>query len=237
MKIAPFKRWFVDFEFPDENGKPYKSSGGNMVASELGEIPKGWEVGKTGNFGKIVCGKTPPKHIKEYYYGKIPFIKIPDMHNTVFVNRTQDSLTAKGSKSQLNKLIPAHSINVSCIATIGLVTINKIAAHTNQQINSIIPKSESYTEYLFLTLRRMKDYLLSLGSGGTATFNINTTIFSNVEIMKPKNNVLNDFHKISMPLFNKISNGLDEIETLTKIRDTLLPKLMSGRIRVPAYIK
>jgi len=61
-----FKRWFIDFEFPDKDGKPYKSSGGKMVESELGEIPEGWQVGTTKDFGKIVCGKTPPKKIMNF---------------------------------------------------------------------------------------------------------------------------------------------------------------------------
>ena len=134
-----FKRWFVEFEFPDENGQPYKSSGGKMVPSELGEIPEGWKASKIKDYGSIVCGKTPSKKRKDYFNGEIPFIKIPDMHGKVFIIKTEDTLSKKGSNTQKTKVLPKYSINVSCIATVGLVTINSRSSHTNQQINSIIP--------------------------------------------------------------------------------------------------
>ena len=62
-----FKHWFIDFEFPNDDGKPYKSSGGEMVASELGEIPKDWTVGKIEDTGKVICGKTPSKSNNSFF--------------------------------------------------------------------------------------------------------------------------------------------------------------------------
>src|SRR5699024_3547023 len=135
-----FKRWFVDFEFPNEEGKPYKSSGGKMVESELGMIPEGWKIKELNDISKeIICGKTPKTSVKEYYGGSLPFITIPDMHSQVFALNTARYLTEEGQKSQMKKTLPPNSICVSCIATPGLVMLTCVPSQTNQQINSVIP--------------------------------------------------------------------------------------------------
>lgn len=148
-----FKQWFVDFEFPDENGNPYKSSGGKMVDSELGKIPEGWEVTNLEEISiDIITGKTPNTKQKENYGEDIPFIKIPDMHNNTYIVQTETYLSKKGSDSQYKKLLPKDSICVSCIATPGLVSITSVASHTNQQINTILPKVEDLY-FLYLDLK------------------------------------------------------------------------------------
>jgi type I restriction enzyme S subunit len=227
-----FKRWFVEFEFPNKEGQPYKSSGGKMASSKLGEIPAGWRVGKIKDFGNVVCGKTPSKAIIEYFNGDVPFIKIPDMHGTVFVIDTEDTLSEKGANSQQTKFLPAYSINVSCIATVGLVTINSKASHTNQQINSIIPINEFYLEYLFFSLKSLSNYLKSLGSGGSDTFNVNTNTFSNIDLLIPKETAIKNYHNQISAVFKKIELNAYSIINLHKTRGSLLPKLMSGQIRV-----
>ncbi|MGB3479313.1 MAG: restriction endonuclease subunit S, partial [bacterium] len=193
---AIFKHWFVDFEFPNEEGKPYKSSGGKMVDSELGDIPKDWDVNKVKNFGAVVCGKTPPKSVKKYFGGDIPFIKIPDMHNQPLIIKTEDSLSIKGKSYQENKTIPNKSICVSCIATVGLVALTSMESQTNQQINSIIPADQNSTYFLYCVFKRMRRYLEDLGSGGSATLNINTTSFSNIRINKPEKDILRKFDEV-----------------------------------------
>jgi len=229
---AIFRHWFVHFEFPDGEGRPYKSSGGDMVDSELGEIPKGWEIGKLKGLGNIVCGKTPPKSKQEYFEGQVPFIKIPDMHNQTFVGKTEDSLTKEGKKFQQNKTLPANSVCVSCIATVGLVCITSKESQTNQQINSIIPKYEFLTPYLYHKMNSMKDLIEILASGGSATLNLNTKNFSNIEIIIPDNDILKNYYVIVKPLFDHILTNQIQNENLSQIRDSLLPKLMSGKIRV-----
>ena len=175
-----------------------------MIDSELGEIPEGWKVGKIKDLGDIICGKTPSKAIHDYFGGDIPFIKIPDMHDQVFIIKTEDSLTEQGANTQKNKFLPENSICVSCIATVGLVSITFKGSQTNQQINSIIPQSESYLEYLYFSLKAMKDDLIAIGGGGSATLNINTGTFSNIEIIYPNENILKRFHNIANPFFQKI---------------------------------
>jgi type I restriction enzyme S subunit len=228
-----FKEWFL----------PSRQAGGKYGVDDLlaedsaqaGDLPEGWRVGKLGEVGQIVCGKTPSKENKEYFGGEIPFIKIPDMHGEVFIVKTEDSLTELGANTQKNKFIPKNAICVSCIATVGLVTITSKDSQTNQQINSIVPNDGKYLEYLYFALTNMKSDLLAIGSGGSATLNINTSTFSNIEIMLPNQEVLENFHNTTNSIFTKILDNLHEIQSLARSRDELLPKLMSGAVRVNGF--
>lgn len=199
------------------------------------ELPDRWRVGKLSDFGEVICGKTPSKSNKKFYGDDIPFIKIPDMHNHTFIISTTDNLSEEGANSQKNKLIPANSICVSCIATVGLVVITSKDSQTNQQINSIIPDFNYLREFLYLKISKMKKHLIDLGSGGTATLNVNTSTFSNIETIIPDEKTLKSFHTVQKPLFEKILSNNIQIQTLKNTRDTLLPKLMSGQLRVNGF--
>lgn len=224
MAQAIFKNWFVDFE-------PFKD--GKFVDSELGMIPEGWKVGCLGDMGAVVCGKTPSKTNSNYYGGDIPFIKIPDMHGNVFVENSEDRLTEEGSLSQIKKLIPPYSLMVSCIATVGLVSINTKPSHTNQQINTVIPHNKSALFYLYQHIKNNEEFLKNMGRGGTTTLNVNTKSFSNIRLLIPSEIALEQFHGIVEGLFKKIEQNLHESRTLSLLRDTLLPRLMSGELEVP----
>lgn len=224
MVQAIFKNWFVDFE-------PFKD--GKFVDSELGMIPEGWTVGCLGDIGNIVCGKTPSKSNSNYYGGDIPFIKIPDMHGNVFVENSEDRLTEEGSLSQIKKLIPPYSLMVSCIATVGLVSINTKPSHTNQQINTVIPHNKSALFYLYQHMKNNEEFLKNMGRGGTTTLNVNTRSFSNIRLLIPSEIALEQFHRVVEGLFKKIELNLHESRALSLLRDTLLPRLMSGELGVP----
>ena len=224
MAQAIFKNWFVDFE-------PFKD--GKFVDSELGMIPEGWKVGSLGDMGTIVCGKTPSKANSNYYGGDIPFIKIPDMHGKVFVESSEDRLTEQGSLSQIKKLIPPYSLMVSCIATVGLVSINTKPSHTNQQINTIIPHNKSALFYLYQYIKNNEELLKNMGRGGTTTLNVNTKSFCNIRLFIPSDIALLQFHQIVEGLFKKIELNMQESRTLSLLRDTLLPRLLSGKIEIP----
>lgn len=206
-----FRQWFID---------------GNEI------LISSWEEKPLEFFGNIICGKTPSKSKKEYFDGDVPFIKIPDMHGNTFIFNTVDSLSQSGKESQKNKTLPPKSICVSCIATVGLVSMNTIESQTNQQINSIIPSKEFYRYYLYLYMKSSYEFLHTMASGGTATLNLNTGDFSKMEILKPDDETLNKFHNIVETMFDKIFNNQKQIQTLEKLRDTLLPKLLSGEIKV-----
>lgn len=201
-----------------------------MVEVDGGEVPKGWELKALSDLGQIICGKTPSKSNKEFYGNDVPFIKIPDMHNQVFITQTTDNLSVAGANSQSKKYIPPKSICVSCIATVGLVSMTSKPSHTNQQINSIIPNDEQTSEFLYLSLKQpsMTKYLKDLASGGSATLNLNTSTFSKIEIMTPSKEIIDIFHNKVVYAFEKVLSNSIENKRLAEIRDLLLPNLLNG---------
>ncbi|OFN00353.1 restriction endonuclease subunit S [Aerococcus sp. HMSC062A02] len=226
---AIFKSWFIDFE-------PFQD--GEFIDSELGRIPKGWTVARIKDLSKsVVTGKTPPTKNKKFYGGSLPFITIPDMHNNTYIVTTERYLSNEGELSQPNKTIPADTICVSCIATVGLVILTSENSQTNQQINSIIPNVDYLTYYLYLTMKNSYEYLNAIGSGGSTTKNINKKSFENLSVIYPPKCYLIDFHNIIYPHFKMIKSLEQENITLSKLRDTLLPKLMSGEIDVSQISK
>jgi len=223
MAQALFKSWFVDFE-------PFRDQG--MQDSPLGEIPVGWRVVCLSELGEIVCGKTPPTADSENYGGNIPFVTIPDMHNKVFITRTATYLSEKGAATQPKKLLPKHSVCVSCIATPGLVAITPEPCHTNQQINSIICDSMASPYWCYLAVMSIRQEIVTGGAGGSATLNLNKGEFSKLQVLTPDNETMKKFHNLVEPIFSRVlSNELENI-TLDATRDALLPKLLSGELRV-----
>ena len=207
--------------FPDE-----------LVESELGTVPKGWSVQKIKDFGRVICGKTPSKSIAEYYGNDIPFIKIPDMHHDVFVLDSFEKLSEKGSNSQANKILPRGSICVSCIATVGKVIITHQPSQTNQQINSIVPDLPIYTYFLYFLMGEKERLFHDLASGGSATLNMNTSTFSNVDILMPNSKIIEAYDGVVSRIFDEILHNLKLSFLLGDMRDTLLPKLLSGELEV-----
>ncbi|HHF3992670.1 TPA: restriction endonuclease subunit S [Haemophilus influenzae] len=203
-----------------------------MVEVDGVEVPKGWEMKALSDLGQIICGKTPSKSNKEYYGNEVPFIKIPDMHNQAFITQTTDNLSLSGANSQSKKYIPPKSICVSCIATVGLVSMTSKPSHTNQQINSIIPNDEQTSEFLYLSLKQssMTKYLKDLASGGSATLNLNTSTFSKIEIITPSKEIIDIFQNKVVSIFEKILSNSIENKKLSEIRDLLLLKLLNGEI-------
>lgn len=201
-----------------------------MVEVNGVEVPKGWEMKALSDLGQIICGKTPSKSNKEFYGNEVPFIKIPDMHNQAFITQTTDNLSLSGANSQSKKYIPPKSICVSCIATVGLVSMTSKPSHTNQQINSIIPNDEQTSEFLYLSLKQpsMTKYLKDLASGGSATLNLNTSTFSKIEIMTPSKEIIDIFHNKVVYAFEKVLSNSIENKRLAEIRDLLLPNLLNG---------
>ena len=174
---------------------------------------------------KIVTGKTPSTANKEFWDGNIPFITIPDMHNEVFTIKTERNITELGAKS----IIPKNSISVSCIATIGLVSINTEDSQTNQQINSIVIENDYDLYFLFEYLSEQEEYMKSI-AGGTTTYNINKNTFENIEVPYLPKDILMEFNNSVSSMFEKIKLNQYENERLSQLRDTLLPKLMNGEI-------
>lgn len=177
----------------------------------------------------IITGKTPPTKNPGYYGGDTPFITIPDMQGNVFVTVTKKRLTQSGTSVQQNQEIPALSLNVSCIGTVGLVTINPTVAHTNQQINSVIVSKDKLWE-LFFELRSLKGVMENMASGGTTILNMNKAIFSKLQINLLSPVIRKQFNAYANPIFEQILINDGQNHKLAKVRDLLLPKLLAGQI-------
>ena len=208
MAQALFRKWFVE------------------------DADEGWEEKPLSDYGDVICGKTPSKKIHNYFGGNIPFIKIPDMHGKTFIFDTTDTLTEEGRDFQKNKTLLPKSICVSCIATVGLVSMNVVGSQTNQQINSIIPHKDEYRYYIYLFMKSSKNLLKAMAKGGTVTMNLNTANFAKLVLPTANEEHIYKFHNVVKRIFEKIFSNQTQIRTLAKLRDILLPKLMKGILRI-----
>ncbi len=240
---ALFKSWFVDFdpvhakqqglapEGMDEAAAALFPDG--FVESELGLVPRGWHVGKISELGDVVCGKTPPTAQPENFGKDVPFITIPDMHDRLVITNTARSLSRRGAESQLKKFLPSGSICVSCIATPGLVVRVTAEAQTNQQINSVIPFSCWGRSFPLFTLRRICDVVRSGGSGGSVFHNLSKSGFEALPVLLTTSPLARYFDDLVEPVVAKIIANQEHTQTLASLRDTLLPRLISGKLRLP----
>ena len=162
----------------------------------------------------------------------MPFITIPDMHDNVYVTTTARYLSEEGVQSQIKKILPANSICVSCIGTAGLVSLVAQPSQTNQQINSIIPKQNFSAYYIFLLMQTLSEKINRLGQSGSTIVNLNKAQFGKIEVTVPSIEAMKNFDNIVSPIFTLILTNMRENERLSTLRDTLLPKLMSGEIDV-----
>jgi len=211
----------------------YEDYEGEFKDTDYGVIPETFEVYSLNEMSKnIVCGKTPSTKVESNYGDEMPFITIPDMHNNVFVINTERRLSLEGIKTQPKKTLPANSVCVSCIATAGLVSLTFEESQTNQQINSIICKDNICPYFMYLYLEELSEYIKLLGSGGSTTLNLNKNEFSKIKVAIPPQEDMDKFHSFVNPIFEKIKYNQLEIIELQNLRDTLLPKLMSGEIDV-----
>ena len=229
--------WFVQFDFPNEEGKPYKSSGGAMVWNEKlkREIPQGVDAKKIGDIeNNIITGKTPSCADEDNFGGDIPFVTIDDIRGNLFVFEAQRTLSIKGADSQEKKYLPIGSLSVSCIGTIGIMGFVVRLAQTNQQINSIVFEHEYNKEFLYFSLRLYFEN--AKAKTGNVFANMSKEEFASIIVAYPPMQTLQAFHNKVAPIFDSIKNNIEEINTLTKQRDELLPLLMNGQATVNYHL-
>lgn len=220
-----YNEWFVHFRFPGNERH-------QRIASSLGDIPKGWTLKSIRQFGEVITGKTPSKANVDYYGNDVPFVKTPDMHGNMFILATNDCLSEAGAASQASKSLPVGSICVSCIGTIGVVSITTEICQTNQQINSVVLENPASREFLYLRFQDMKQKLENLGANGATMGNVNKSKFEAVEIVCPPDDMLVHYHRLVEPMFSEILKMTCQIQNLQRARDLLLPRLISGQINI-----
>lgn len=191
-----------------------------------------WESGTIADLGEVITGKTPSKAKAEYYGGDVMFLKVPDMHGRSIIIKTEDMLSSLGADSQKKKYIPKWSTCVSCIATVGIISLAGEQLQTNQQINSIVPKSREYALHNYYLMKSKSEIIKTMASGGSATPNLNKGHFESIKIKLPPIEVLERFQGEAESLLEMVYENTRQIQTLATLRDTLLPPLISGKVKV-----
>ena len=221
---ALFKSWFVDFT-------PFKDQ--PFVDSELGPIPQGWKVGKLEDLGEIVGGSTPSKSKPEYYttHG-IAWLTPKDLSTSKakFTSRGEIDITDEGYNSTSTKLMPRGSVLFSSRAPIGYLTIAKNEICTNQGFKSLVPNGAG-TGFIYYTLRHLTPQIENRATGSTFK-EASATLMRSVETIVPPTSILNKFEELLRPILQFQEKKEEENQRLAALRDTLLPKLMSGEIKL-----
>ena len=223
---ALFKHWFIDFA-PFKNGK--------FVESELGMIPEGWRVGRAEDFYTINIGKTPPRAERQWFSesrenNKI-WISISDMGGCgAFISDSKEYLTPEAQSKFNIVMVPVGTVLLSFKLTLGRVAIADAELTTNEAIARFFLPSFDYREYTYLYLKQFK--YGRLGSTSSIATAVNSKIIKAMPFLMPPKEVIMYFSNIAGKLFDEIKNLNQESTRLSTIRDTLLPKLMSGQIKV-----
>ena len=189
---------------------------------DVENLPDGWRMGTISDFGEIITGKTPSTLDESNFGNDVPFVTIPDMHNVVFVKKTERALSIKGANSQKNKTIPENSICVSCIGTPGLVIINKQPIQTNQQINSVVLKNPNTLYYCYFALNSLKQIIAEYGMGAAVLNNLNKEEFSKLQILIPDNDSLNEYTEKVSSMFDLLYQTQQENKKLTEMLSVVM---------------
>lgn len=227
--------WFVQFDFPNEDGKPYKSSGGAMVWNEKlkRDIPASWKTKAIEDIADVYNGATPSTINEQNYGGDIVWITPKDLSDQKqkFVYQGERNISQAGYNSCSTHLLPPNTILMSSRAPIGLLSIAKTELCTNQGFKSFVPKAENISTYLYYYLNIHIKQIEQLGTGTTFK-EVSREDVLKFPILKPSDAILDLWEKQVSALNNKQFVIQKENEFLTKQRDELLPLLMNGQVSV-----
>lgn len=205
-----------------------------MQDSELGEIPEGWESSSLSKKIKLTGGGTPKRSEPEYWDGDICWYSVKDAptESDIFVIDTAEKITKKGLNKSSTKLLPIGTTIISARGTVGKLALTATEMAMNQSCYGISGGEFSGPLLTYLKVKQCVD-LLKRNTHGAVFDTITTSTFETVPTLTASKNVSNQFEKIVAPLFRAIENNLRANITLTQLRDTLLPKLLSGEITLP----
>lgn len=221
---ALFKHWFIDFEFPNEKGKPYKSSGGKMIDSELGEIPEGWMAGKLGDICDITMGQSPPGSTYNEAGGGICFYQgITDFGFRFPSKRVFCTAPTRFAEE--------GDVLLSVRAPVGALNVAEEKCAVGRGVASVRLKGKQ-NGFLYYLLLATKSGWETFEAEGTVFGAANKTDVNNFKIAIPPKHLIEKFASIVEPMDKAIRNSEKESRTLRGLRDSLLPRLMSGKIRV-----
>jgi type I restriction enzyme S subunit len=219
-----FKQWFIDFEFPNENGEPYKSSGGEMVDSELGAIPKGWEVGSIYDISSVIYGAPFKSSLFNQEKKGYPLIRIRDLKTFKPQNWTEE-VHSKGTKIHTGDLVVGMDAEFRPHFWLGE------EGWLNQRVCLFKPKSEFSKLFVREIIRPLLEFYEN-SSVGTTVIHLGKGDIDTFKSIIPSNHLSKLFTELSEPLIKKIIENSRGNESLRNLRDTLLPKLISGELEI-----
>ena len=229
--------WFVQFDFPDANGRPYKSSGGNMVWNDVlkREIPAGWDMGSLTDIGTIVGGSTPStSDPANFSNGMIPWITpkdLSDNRDKKFIERGGTDISEVGKRSASLKLYPGGTVLMSSRAPVGYLAVALNPVTTNQGFKSFVPDKGYGTSFIYYTLARVMPSIIKQASGSTFV-EISGGVLKAIPAVLPPAGKANEFCAALESIIGRQKYAEAENRELTQLRDWLLPLLMNGQVRV-----
>lgn len=245
MARALFKSWFVDFDpvkakaagkktgLPKEIDRLFPSS---FRDSELGKIPKGWTVRKADELYEVAIGRTPPRKESRWFSvlpADVPWMSIKDLGNAVvYISEVGEYLTADAVEKFRVRRIPENSVVLSFKLTVGRVAITDIEMLSNEAIAHFLPIKNNYIDSPYLYCYLFGFEYGCLGSTSSIATAVNSDSIRSIQVLVPDEKVHDAFNTMVKPIFHQLKTRQRESKTLSSIRDTLLPKLLSGEIKV-----
>lgn len=237
MAKTLYDYWFVQFDFPDENGKPYKSSGGEMVYNDTlkQEIPKGWEVKSLGELGEIVGGSTPSTtNSDNFCTNGTAWITPNDLsknQGNKFIDHGEIDVTDKGIRDASLKKYPIGTVLMSSRAPIGYMAIARNEVTTNQGFKSFIPNKGYAKEFVFYAVKNSLKAIIQSSSGSTFK-EVSLTTLRTIKMVLPNKDISNEYSRLVTKIFEEQDDLEQQNQQLTQLRDFLLPMLMNGQVGV-----
>ena len=224
--------WFVQFDFLNANGKPYKSSGGKMEwKKEIKyEVPAGWEVGTIFEVSDLKVGGTPSKKIPNYWNGPIPFWGPTDYADGVFQLHTAETISQTGFEHCSSDLLPEYATIITARGSIGKVAMVGVPMAMNQSCFAFQAHDDNFSFVYFLSKQLVEQ--LKVRSSGSVFDSFVSSDLKNVVLPVGTAETRRAFSKLTNPIFQTIKNCSVSINELIQLRDTLLPLLMNGQVNV-----
>ena len=218
-----YKEWFVDLRFP-----------GHENTKIVDGVPEGWQIASIADICDTVGGGTPSTKIQSYYEkGDILWVIPTDITRnfSLALLDTEKKITPEGLKNSSAKMLPAETILMTSRASVGFFGMCKYEVCTNQGFISCIPKRENLQMYLLFNLKSRVEEIRQK-AGGSTYLEISKTVFRELKIILPKDEVLAEYQKNVHDIFDEIYCRSEMIKSLVDMRNRLLPKLMSGEVEV-----
>lgn len=227
MAETIYQEWFVNLNFPG-------SENVGMIDSELGEIPENFEVKEIGEITNSISGGTPKTDNDELWEnGDITWYTPSDLTEagTMFMDDSSRHINKRGLDNSGAKMFPPYSVMMTSRATLGVLAINTTSACTNQGFINVIPEETLGTYYIYHWLQDNMEDIISLAGGATYK-ELRITVFREIKILVPPENLVDQFKSKLLPIGQGIENLIKRNKKLRQIRDLLLPRLISGEIEV-----